>query len=381
MSTNPQSNPHAARGENDRKILQRTSTPHIFTPITFRSVTAKNRIMVSPMCQYSADDGVANDWHFQNLASRAVGGAGIVFTEVAHTEPPGRITPYCLGLWNDAQRDALVRIVRFVKSQGAVAGIQLGHAGRKGSTARPWDGGKPIAPADGGWEIIAPSAIAFGEGYAVPVAMDKAMIDESIAQFVANTRRAREAGFDMVEVHAAHGYLIHEFISPISNRRTDEYGGSFENRIRYLLEVVDAVRSEWPDEKPLFVRISATDWIDGGWDLDSSIKLAQLLKEGGKVDLVDCSSGGLSPQQKITLHPGYQVPFAAAIRSRAQIATGAVGLINSPELAEQIVASGQADVIIMARAMLNDPYWPLHAAKVLKTKIAWPPQYERGDIF
>jgi len=381
MSTNPQSNPHAARGENERKILQRTSTPHIFTPITFRSVTAKNRIMVSPMCQYSADDGVANDWHFQNLASRAVGGAGIVFTEVAHTEPPGRITPYCLGLWNDAQRDALVRIVRFVKSQGVVAGIQLGHAGRKGSTARPWDGGKPIAPADGGWEIIAPSAIAFGEGYAVPVAMDKAMINESIAQFVANTRRAREAGFDMVEVHAAHGYLIHEFMSPISNRRTDEYGGSFENRIRYLLEVVDAVRSEWPDDKPLFVRISATDWIDGGWDLDSSIKLAQLLKEGGKIDLVDCSSGGLSPQQKITLHPGYQVPFAAAIRSRAQIATGAVGLINSPELAEQIVASGQADVIIMARAMLNDPYWPLHAAKVLKTKIAWPPQYERGDIF
>ncbi len=381
MSTNPQSNPHAARGENERKILQRTSTPHIFTPITFRSVTAKNRIMVSPMCQYSADDGVANDWHFQNLASRAVGGAGIVFTEVAHTEPTGRITPYCLGLWNDTQRDALARIVRFVKSQGAVAGIQLGHAGRKGSTARPWDGGKPIAPADGGWEIIAPSAIAFGEGYAVPVAMDKAMINETIAQFVANTRRAREAGFDMVEVHAAHGYLIHEFMSPISNRRTDEYGGSFENRIRYLLEVVDAVRSEWPDDKPLFVRISATDWIDGGWDLDSSIKLAQLLKEGGKVDLVDCSSGGLSPQQKITLHPGYQVPFAAAIRSRAQIATGAVGLINSPELAEQIVASGQADVIIMARAMLNDPYWPLHAAKVLKTKIAWPPQYERGDIF
>jgi len=381
MSTNPQSNPHAARGENERKILQRTSTPHIFTPITFRSVTAKNRIMVSPMCQYSADDGVANDWHFQNLASRAVGGAGIVFTEVAHTEPTGRITPYCLGLWNDTQRDALARIVRFVKSQGAVAGIQLGHAGRKGSTARPWDGGKPIAPADGGWEIIAPSALAFGEGYAVPVAMDKAMINETIAQFVANTRRAREAGFDMVEVHAAHGYLIHEFMSPISNRRTDEYGGSFENRIRYLLEVVDAVRSEWPDDKPLFVRISATDWIDGGWDLDSSIKLAQLLKAGGKVDLVDCSSGGLSPQQKITLHPGYQVPFAASIRSRAQIATGAVGLINSPELAEQIVASGQADVIIMARAMLNDPYWPLHAAKVLKTKIAWPPQYERGDIF
>jgi 2,4-dienoyl-CoA reductase-like NADH-dependent reductase (Old Yellow Enzyme family) len=381
MSAATQVNPHAGRGENDRKILQRDTTPQLFRPITFRSVTAKNRIMVSPMCQYSADDGVANDWHFQNLASRAVGGAGLVFTEVVHTEPRGRITPYCLGLWNDTQRDALARIVRFVKSQGAVAGMQIGHAGRKGSTARPWDGGKPLAPADGGWEIIAPSAIPFGEGYAVPVAMDKAMIGESIAQFVANTRRAREAGFDMLEVHAAHGYLIHEFLSPLSNRRTDEYGGSFENRIRFLLEVIDAVRTEWPADKPLFVRISASDWVEGGWDLDSSVKLAQLLKAGGKVDLIDCSSGGLSPQQKIALHPGYQVPFAAAIRSRAQIATGAVGLINAPDLAEQIVASGQADLIIMARAMLNDPYWPLHAAKVLKTKVAWPPQYERGDIF
>ncbi len=381
MSTPATANPHAARGENERKVLQRNTTPHIFRPIAFRSITAKNRIMVSPMCQYSADDGVANDWHFQNLASRAVGGAGIVFTEVVHTEPRGRITPYCLGLWNNAQRDALARIVRFVKSQGAVAGMQIGHAGRKGSTARPWDGGKPLAPADGGWEIIGPSAVPFGEGYAVPVEMDKTMIAESIAQFVANTRRACEAGFDVLEVHSAHGYLIHEFLSPLSNQRTDEYGGSFENRIRYLLEVIDAVRSEWPDDKPLFVRISASDWVDGGWDLESSVKLAQLLKAGGKVDLIDCSSGGLSPQQKITLHPGYQVPFAAAIRARADIATGAVGLINAPDLAEQIVASGQADLVIMARAMLNDPYWPLHAAKVLKTKVAWPPQYERGDIF
>jgi 2,4-dienoyl-CoA reductase-like NADH-dependent reductase (Old Yellow Enzyme family) len=381
MNSPTQSNPHAARGENERKILQRTTTPHIFQPITFRSVTSKNRIMVSPMCQYSADDGVANDWHFQNLASRAVGGAGLVFTEVVHTEPRGRITPYCLGLWNDAQRDALARIVRFLKSQGAVAGMQLGHAGRKGSTARPWDGGKPLAPADGGWENVAPSALAFGDGYAVPLPMDKATIKESIDQFAVNTRRAREAGFDMLEVHAAHGYLIHEFLSPLSNRRTDEYGGTFENRIRYLLEVIDAVRSEWQNDKPLFVRISATDWIDGGWDLESSVKLGGLLKSGGKVDLIDCSSGGLSSQQKITLHPGYQVPFAAAIRSRADIATGAVGLINAPELAEQIVASGQADLIIMARAMLNDPYWPLHAARVLKTKIAWPPQYERGDIY
>ncbi len=381
MNTAAQSNPHAARGENDRKILQRDTTPHIFRPVTFRAVTAKNRIMVSPMCQYSATDGVPNDWHFQHLASRAVGGAGIVFTEVVHTEPRGRITPYCLGLWNNEQRDALARIVRFIKSQGAVAGIQIGHAGRKGSTARPWDGGKPLALENGGWQIIAPSALPFSEGYGMPLEMDQKTINESVAQFVASTRRAREAGFDLLELHAAHGYLIHEFLSPLSNRRTDKYGGSFENRVRYLLEVIDAVRSEWPDDKPLFVRISASDWIEGGWDLESSVKLARLLKAGGKVDLIDCSSGGLSPQQKITLHPGYQVPFAAALRGRADIATGAVGLISAPELAEQIIASGQADLIIMARAMLNDPYWPLHAAKVLKTKIAWPPQYERGDIF
>ena len=374
-------NPHAARGENERKILQHSRTPELFTPITFRSVTLKNRIVVSPMCQYSANDGVANDWHFQNLASRAVGGAGIVFTEVVHTEPRGRITPYCLGLWNDAQRDALTRIVRFVKSQGAVAAMQLGHAGRKGSTARPWDGGKAIPLDEGGWQIIGPSAIAFGDGYAVPVEMDKPTINETIVQFAENTRRAREAGFDLLELHAAHGYLIHEFLSPLSNRRSDDYGGSFENRIRFLREVLDAVRSEWPGDKPLFVRISATDWIEGGWDLESSVELAKLLKAGGQVDLIDCSSGALAPQQKIKIHPGYQVPFAAAIRARANIATGAVGLINSPELAEQILASGQADLIIMARAMLNDPYWPLHAARALKTKVAWPPQYERGDIF
>ncbi len=381
MNTTTQTNPHAARGENDRKILQRDTTPQLFRPVTFRSVTARNRITVSPMCQYSATDGVANDWHFQNLASRAVGGAGIVFTEVAHTEPRGRITPYCLGLWNDEQRDALARIVRFVKSQGAVAGVQIGHAGRKGSTARPWDGGKPLTAEQGGWQIIAPSALPFNEGYGMPLEMDQKTIDKSLTQFAANTRRAREAGFDLLELHAAHGYLIHEFMSPLSNRREDKYGGSFENRIRYLLEVLDAVRSEWSDDKPLFVRISSTDWIEGGWDLESSVRLAQILKAGGKVDLIDCSSGGLSPQQKITLHPGYQVPFAAAIRSRADIATGAIGLINAPDLAEQIIASGQADIIVMARAMLNDPYWPLHAAKVLKTKIAWPPQYERGDIF
>src|ERR1019366_9507887 len=264
------------------------------------------------------------------------------------------------------------RIVRFVKAQGAAPGIQIGHAGRKGSTARPWDGGKPLTVEQGGWQPIAPSPIPFTDGYPAPLEMDRKMIDDTIALFAANTRRAREAGFDIVELHAAHGYLIHEFLSPLSNHRSDRYGGSFENRTRFLFEVIDAVRSEWPDTMPLFVRISSVDWLEGGWDLESSVRLAQMLKAGGKVDLIDCSSGALDPRQKIKIHPGYQVPFAAEIRSRAGIATGAVGLINAPDLAEQIVANGQADLIIMARGMLNDPYWPLHAAKTLKTKIPWP---------
>jgi 2,4-dienoyl-CoA reductase-like NADH-dependent reductase (Old Yellow Enzyme family) len=373
--------PDASRGENARKVLVRDHTPHLFRPLTLRSVTARNRIMVSPMCQYSATDGVANDWHFQNLASRAVGGAGYVFVEMTNVEARGRITAGCLGLWNDAQRDAVARIARFVKAQGAVAGIQLAHAGRKASTARPWEGGKALGPADGAWQTAAPSPIPFNEGDPAPLEMDVATIASTVAGFAAAARRAREAGFDAIELHGAHGYLISTFLSPVSNRRTDRYGGSFENRIRFLLEVVDAVRSEWPDEKPLFVRISCTDWMDGGWDIDASVKLAQILKAGGKVDLIDCSSGGIDPRQRLDLYPGYQVPFAAAVRSRAGIATGAVGLINSPELAEQIVASGEADLVVMARAMINDPYWPLHAAKVLKTKIPWPPQYERGDIF
>ena len=381
MDTPSQNNPQAARGAGDGKVRERDQPPHIFRPITWRSVTARNRIMVSPMCQYSATDGVPGDWHFQHLGCRAVGGAGIVFAEMTNVEARGRISAGCLGLWNDAQRDAFARIARFLKAQGAVAGIQLAHAGRKASTARPWEGGKPIAPADGGWPAIAPSPIPFIEGSLAPVEMDEKTIAATVAQFAAAARRAREAGFDVIELHGAHGYLISSFLSPITNRRNDRYGGSFENRIRFLLEVVDAVRSEWPQDKPLFVRISCTDWMEGGWDLEASVKLAQLLKAGGKVDLIDCSSGGVDARQKIKLHPGYQVPFAAAVRSRGGIATGAIGLINSPELAEQIVASGQADLIIMARAMLNDPYWPLHAAKVLKAKIPWPVQYERGDIF
>jgi 2,4-dienoyl-CoA reductase-like NADH-dependent reductase (Old Yellow Enzyme family) len=371
----------AKQPDADRKVLQRDTTPHIFHPISFRSVTARNRIMVSPMCQYSATDGVPNDWHLQHLGCRAVGGAGIVFTEMTNVEPRGRISPGCLGLWNDEQRDAFARIARFVRGQGAVAGIQLAHAGRKASTAAPWDGGRPIAPENGGWPIIAPSPIPFGEGYAAPTEMDVKTITDIVALFAASARRAREAGFDVIELHGAHGYLISTFLSPITNRRTDRYGGSFENRIRFLLQVVDAVRSEWPEDKPLFVRISCSDWMEGGWNLEASVKLAQLLKAGGKVDLVDCSSGGVDPRQKVDIYPGYQVPFAAAVRSRAGIATGAIGLISSPELAEQIVASGQADIVVMARAFLNDPYWPMHAAKALRAKFAWPKQYERGDIF
>jgi len=376
---------HAAsnpvQGEDERKIFQRDPNPHLFRPITFRSVTARNRIVCSPMCQYSATDGVPNDWHFQHLGCRAVGGAGIVFAEMTNVEPRGRISPGCLGLWNDQQRDAFARIARFVKAQGAVAGIQLAHAGRKASTLRPWEGGRPLSPANGGWPIIGPSPNPFGEDHAVPQEMDGKTISGVVALFAAAARRAREAGFDVIELHGAHGYLISSFLSPITNRRTDRYGGSFENRIRFLLEVIDSVRSEWPDDRPLFVRISCTDWMEGGWDLDASVKLAQLLKAGGKVDLIDCSSGAVDPRQKINLHPGYQVPFAAAVRSRAGIATGAIGLISSPDMAEQIIASGQADLVVMARAFLNDPYWPLHAAKALKAKIPWPSQYERGDIF
>jgi len=381
MDQKTQPAPPASSGEDARRVLARESNPHLFRPIALRSVTARNRIMVSPMCQYSATGGFPDDWHFQHLASRAVGGAGFVFTEVTHVEPRGRITAHCLGLWEDGQVDAYARIARFLKAHGAVAGMQIGHAGRKGSTARPWEGGKGLTPGEGGWEVIAPSALPFSETYPTPVEMDASTIAATAKLFAATARLALQADFDVIEIHAAHGYLISEFLSPIANRRTDRYGGSFDNRIRFLLEVVDAVRSEWPDDKPLFVRLSCTDYMDGGWGLEDSVRLAQVLKAGGKVDLIDCSSGGVDPRQKMAVHPGYQVPFSAAIRARGQIATGAVGLIYSPDMAEQVLANGQADIVIMARAMLNDPYWPLHAAKALKAKIPWPRQYERGDIF
>ncbi len=378
MTANAQTAAPVADG---RKIHQRDGSSHLFRPISFRSVTARNRIMVSPMCQYSADDGVPNDWHLQHLGSRAAGGAGIVCAEATNTEARGRISPGCPGLWNDAQRDAWARIVKLVKAQGALAAVQIGHAGRKGSCAAPWAGGKQLSLAEGGWENVSASALPFSEGQRPPQAMDLATVKSTIASFAASARRAREAGFDIVELHGAHGYLIHQFLSPLSNQRTDQYGGSFDNRIRFLLEVIDATRSEWPDDKPLFVRLSCVDWVEGGITFEDTAKLVQLLKNGGKVDLIDASSGGLDPRQKIPLYPGYQTHFARDLKQRTGIATGAVGMISSPDLAEQILASGQADLIIMARALLNDPYWPLHAAKALKTKVAWPPQYERGDVF
>jgi len=356
--------------------------PHLFRPIELRSVTAKNRIMVSPMCQYSAEDGAPNDWHFQHLACRAVGGAGIVFTEVAHVEARGRITPWCLGLWNDDQRDRLARIAAFIAAQNAVPAIQIGHAGRKAAAARPWEGGKPLALSDGGWPVIGPSAEPYADGWQTPEAMDQATIDEVIAAFAAATRRAREAGFRLAEIHAAHGYLLHEFLSPLSNRRNDAYGGDLAGRARLLTEVIDAVRGEWPEELPLFLRLSASEWVEGGYALEDTIALVKLVAARGDVDLIDCSSGGNHPEQEIPIFPGYQVQFAEAIKRETGMKTAAVGLIHAPEHAEEIIANGRADIVALARTLLHEPYWPLHAAAKLKAAdVAWPVQYERGNIF
>jgi 2,4-dienoyl-CoA reductase-like NADH-dependent reductase (Old Yellow Enzyme family) len=330
------------------------------------------------MCQYSAIDGLANDWHLVHLGSRATGGAGLVMAEATAVVPEGRITPHCLGLWSDAQAEPLKRITSFIKAQGAVAGIQLAHAGRKASCHRPWDGAEPI-PSNlaGGWQTVAPSAIPYRPEHPVPEAMSPADIAQLTDAFEAATRRTLQAGFEMIEIHAAHGYLLNQFLSPLSNHRTDEYGGSFENRIRLLLQVVERVRAAWPDELPLWVRLSVTEWVDGGWTLEDSILLASRLKALG-VDLVDCSSGGNSPLQKIPLGPCYQAHLAQAIRQQAGIATGAVGLITSATEAEQILQQGQADVVLLARQLLRDPYFPLHAAKELGADISWPNQYLRA---
>jgi 2,4-dienoyl-CoA reductase-like NADH-dependent reductase (Old Yellow Enzyme family) len=369
-------------GENERRILRRDPDPHLFRPLTMRSVTARNRIMMSPMCQYSATDGAADDWHFAHLAARAVGGAGIVCVEATHVEPRGRITKFCLGLWNEAQRDRLARIAAFIERQGAVPAIQLGHAGRKASVSRPWEGTKPLAAEEGGWEVIGPSPLSYGERNPVPKEMDAGAIAAVIEAFAASTRRAHEAGFRVVELHAGHGYLFHQFLSPLSNRRADGYGGSLANRARLLLETVSAVRVEWPADLPLFVRLSATDWVEGGFDIGEAVEVCRMVKATGDVDLIDCTSGGNDPRQRIPVHPGYQAGFAETIRRQAQIPTAALGLIFSPDMAEEIVANGRADIVVLGRALLFDPHWPLHAANTLKARnVRWPVQYERANIF
>jgi 2,4-dienoyl-CoA reductase-like NADH-dependent reductase (Old Yellow Enzyme family) len=350
---------------------------HLFEPFTLRGLTLANRIVVSPMCQYSSFDGLANDWHFVHLASRAIGGAGLIFTEASAVTAAGRISPEDLGIWHDAHGAALERTVRFIKSQGSAAGMQLAHAGRKGSTHRPWGGTGAVPESEGGWQPIGPTAEPFAPSYPVPRAMTKSDIDDTVKAFADAAQRALRTGFDIVEVHGAHGYLIHEFLSPLSNTRTDEYGGSFENRTRFCIEVVDAIRAVWPEQQPLFVRLSATDWTEGGWSIEQSVALAKILREHG-VDLIDCSSGGNVAQAQIPIGPGYQVPFAAQIRREAGIPTGAVGMITTSAQADEIVRSGQADCVLLAREMLRDPYWPLRAARELGQVVAWPPQYVRS---
>lgn len=351
---------------------------HLFAPFEIRGVTLRNRIAVSSMCQYSSIDGFANDWHLVHLGSRAAGGAGLVMTEAAAVEPRGRISPQDLGIWKDSQIEMLARITRFIAEQGAVSGIQLAHAGRKASTASPWQGGQPVSAEEGGWpDIIAPSAVPFDAGYAIPEALSEAQIARLTHAFVEAAQRSLAAGFQIVEIHAAHGYLLHEFLSPLSNHRTDRYGGSFENRIRALCEVAEAVRAVWPEHYPLFVRISATDWVEGGWDIEQSIALARSLAPLG-VDLIDVSSGGVISGAKIPVGPGYQTRLAERIRREADILTSAVGMITSPQQADHILRTGQADLVMLARELLRDPHWPLHASVALKQSAPWPLQYQRA---
>jgi len=349
----------------------------LFDPFDQRGLRLANRIVVSPMCQYSSLDGFANDWHFVHLGSRAVGGAALVMTEATAVTPEGRISPEDLGIWDDAHVEGLGRCAGFIRDRGALAGMQLAHAGRKASTASPWQGGGRVLPSAGGWEPVAPSAVPFKPDDPPPLALDKAGIEAVVRAFADAARRALAAGFQVIELHAAHGYLLHEFLSPLSNRRGDEYGGSFENRIRLVQEVTRAVRAVWPADLPLWMRISATDWAAGGWDIEQSVELARRLAPLG-VDLVDCSSGGLVPGVKVPTGPGYQVEFADRVRREAGVPTGAVGLITSPEQANEIVASGRADVVLMARQLLRDPYWPLRAAKALGASVSWPVQYLRA---
>ena len=353
--------------------------PHLFEPLAIRGLTLPHRIIVSPMCQYSSTDGFANDWHLVHLGSRAVGRAAVVFTEASAIVPEGRISPQDLGIWKDDHVEFLSRITWFIKGQGSIPATQLAHAGRKASTAAPWTGGKPITPEQDGWSpIYAPSPLPFAEGYQVPQELTPVQIRATVRAFRDAARRSLEAGFEIIELHSAHGYLLHEFLSPLSNHRTDEYGGSFDNRIRLLCEVAAAVREVWPERLPLFTRISATDWVEGGWDLEQSIELSRRLKSVG-VDLIDCSSGGNVFGAKIPMGPGYQTEFAERIRREANVLTCAVGLITSPQQADHIIRSGQADFVMLAREFLRNPYWPLRAAKELGKPIKWPVQYERAS--
>ena len=349
----------------------------LFDTFAQRSLQLRNRIVVSPMCQYSSVDGLPDDWHLVHLGSRAVGGAAVVLTEAVAVSAEGRISPVDAGLWNDAQAQAWARINAFITAQGAIAGAQLAHAGRKASTAAPWLGGTAVAPENGGWQVVAPSALAFNEVYPSPQALDEAGIAQVIADFRAAAVRALESGFQVIELHAAHGYLLHQFLSPLSNRRTDRWGGGYENRTRLVREVLVALREVWPERYPLWLRISATDWAEGGWEIEQSIELARSVRELG-VDLVDVSSGGLVPGVQIPVGPGYQVGFAARIRREAGIATGAVGLITEPQQAQDIIINGQADVVLLAREELRDPYWPRRAAKALGVEIEAPLQYGRA---
>ena len=352
----------------------------LFEPYKLRDLTLRNRIVVSPMCEYSSEDGFANDWHLVHLGSRAVGGAAVVFTEAAAVEPRGRISPQDLGIYKDEHIEMLARITKFVKSQGAIPAMQIAHAGRKGSTRRPWE--QPagvVKPEEGGWTPVGPTTAPFAPNFPVPVALDEAGIKAITQDFVAAAKRALAAGFDLIELHFAHGYLAHEFYSPLSNTRTDKYGGSLENRIRFALETAEAVRKVWPERLPLFARISSTNWVEGGWDITHSVELAKQLHARG-VDLIDCSSGGNVVDAKIPMVPLYQVPFAEQIRRDAKVPTAAVGLITTPEECERILNHGQADLIVMAREFLRDPYFPMYAAAELDFDLPWPKQYERAKL-
>ncbi len=350
---------------------------HLFAPLQIRKLTLANRIVVSPMCQYSSEDGFANDWHLVHLGGRAVGGAGLVFCEATAVEARGRISPCDLGIWKDEHIEPLARIVRFLKQRGSAAGIQLAHAGRKASTHVPWHGRGAVAPDAGGWIPVAPSAIAFDNASPVPAELSVSEIQVIANAFAAAAKRSLTAGFDVIELHGAHGYLMHEFLSPLSNKRTDEYGGSFKNRIRFALEVIEAVRKIMPGSMPLFLRISATDWVNDGWTIDDSVELARAVRPLG-VDLIDCSSGGSTPHAEIPVRPGYQVPFAERIRREAGILTGAVGLITEPEQADNILCDGSADLVFLAREFLREPYWPIKAAHALGTAVPLPVQYARA---